>query len=46
MALDLESAITAFNGATSRADTTEGKSQLNIDVAYGLKARMALSTGD
>jgi hypothetical protein len=46
IALDLESAITAFNGATSRADTTEGKSQLNIDVAYGLKARMALSTGD
>jgi len=37
--LDLDAAIASFNGATERSD----KSQLNIDVAYGLKARAALN---
>lgn len=40
--LDLDAAIASFNGATERSD----KSQLNIDVAYGLKARAALNSGD
>ncbi len=43
---DLDSAIAAFAGAESRAETRSGKSQLNINVAYGLKARWALSKGD
>lgn len=43
---DLDAAISSFQNATSRPGSTAGKSQLNIDVAYGLKARAALSTGD
>lgn len=43
---DLDAAISAFENATDRPGGTAGKSQLNIDVAYGLKARVALSTGD
>lgn len=44
---DLESAISAFeNGAERTGGGAEAKSQLNIDVAYGLKARWALSKGD
>lgn len=43
---DLNAAISAFDGATPRESSIKGKSQLNIDVAYGLKARMALSKGD
>lgn len=45
--LDVDTAITYFGDATSRpTGTADGKSQLNIDVAYGLKARAALNTGD
>ena len=45
--LDVDTAITYFEDATSRpTGTADGKSQLNIDVAYGLKARAALNTGD
>lgn len=43
---DLDAAISAFENASERPGSTAGKSQLNIDVAYGLKARVALSTGD
>lgn len=43
---DLDAAINAFENASERPGSTAGKSQLNIDVAYGLKARVALSTGD
>lgn len=45
---DLQSAITAFeNGDSPRSSGgAEAKSQLNIDVAYGLRARWALSKGD
>jgi hypothetical protein len=43
---DLDAAISAFENATARPGGTAGKSQLNIDVAYALKARTALSTGD
>ncbi|SED19464.1 SusD family protein [Tenacibaculum sp. MAR_2009_124] len=39
---DLEAAITTFNGASARSD----KSQLNVNVAHGLKARAALNSGD
>ena len=47
IALDLETAISNFENATSRpTGNAFDKSQLNIDVAYGLKARMALSKGD
>lgn len=45
--LDLDAAISAFENGTSRpSGGPEVKSQLNIDVAYGLKARWALSKGD
>jgi hypothetical protein len=45
--LDLDTAIDFFTNATARpTGTADGKSQLNIDVAYGLKARVALNTGD
>jgi len=45
--LDLDAAIGFFENATPRpTGSADNKSQLNIDVAYGLKARMALSTGD
>lgn len=44
---DLNDAITAFEDAAPRpSGGAEAKSQLNIDVAYGLKARWALSKGD
>ena len=44
---DVNSAISYFDGATARpTGTADGKSQLNIDVAYGLKARIALNSGD
>ncbi|HCX24678.1 MAG TPA: RagB/SusD family nutrient uptake outer membrane protein, partial [Cytophagales bacterium] len=45
--LDLDAAITAFESGTGRTGSGEAaKSQLNINVAHGLKARMALSMGD
>lgn len=44
---DLNTAITYFEEATPRpTGTADAKSQLNIDVAYGLKARAALNSGD
>ena len=44
---DLNDAITAFeNGAPRPSGGAEAKSQLNINVAHGLKARWALSKGD
>ncbi|NNJ88251.1 MAG: RagB/SusD family nutrient uptake outer membrane protein, partial [Eudoraea sp.] len=44
---DLNAAISAFeNGAGRPSGGPESKSQLNIDVAYGLLARTALSKGD
>ena len=44
---DVNSAIDYFNGATPRpTGNAYDKSQLNIDVAYGLKARIALNMGD
>ena len=47
IALDLDTAISNFENATTRpTGNAFDKSQLNIDVAYGLKARMALSKGD
>jgi hypothetical protein len=45
--LDLDTAIGFFENATPRpTGSADNKSQLNIDVAYGLKARAALATGD
>lgn len=45
--MDLDEAITAFKKGTPRSSGgPETKSQLNINVAYGLKARWALSKGD
>lgn len=45
--LDLDAAITAFGSGTGRTGSGRAaKSQLNINVAHGLKARMALSMGD
>ena len=47
IASDLDAAIASFQNATARpTGSAFDKSQLNIDVAYGLKARMALNTGD
>jgi hypothetical protein len=47
MRLDVDTAISYFEEATSRpTGSAAGKSQLNIDVAYGLKARIALNSGD
>jgi hypothetical protein len=44
---DLTDAITAFENGSGRSGTSaEAKSQLNIDVAYGIRARWALSKGD
>lgn len=44
---DLDAAISAFDKGTGRTGGgTEVKSQLNINVAHGLKARWALSKGD
>lgn len=45
--LDLDEAIAAFKKGSPRpSGGPETKSQLNINVAYGLKARWALSKGD
>ncbi|MFD1615438.1 RagB/SusD family nutrient uptake outer membrane protein [Gelatiniphilus marinus] len=45
--VDLNAAIAAFQNAASRPNGgPETKSQLNINVAQGLKARWALSMGD
>jgi hypothetical protein len=47
VASDLEAAISSFETAAARpTGTASDKANLNIDVAYGLKARMALATGD
>lgn len=44
---DLDAAIRNFEDATPRpTGSAYDKANLNIDVAYGLKARMALATGD
>jgi hypothetical protein len=44
---DLDAAITAFASGTGRTGGgAAAKSQLNINVAHGIKARMALSMGD
>lgn len=43
---DINEAISYFNGATPRATgAAEAKAQLNIDVAQGIKARIALNSG-
>lgn len=43
---DIDEAISFFDGATARpTGTAAAKSQLNIDVAYGIKARIALNSG-
>ncbi|TXG38795.1 RagB/SusD family nutrient uptake outer membrane protein [Seonamhaeicola maritimus] len=43
---DVDTAIGYFQGATARpTGSADAKSQLNIDVAYGLKARIALNSG-
>lgn len=45
--LDLNAAISSFENGNGRpSGGAEVKSQLNINVAYGLKARWALSKGD
>jgi len=47
MELDIDTAISFFEEATPRpTGSADAKSQLNIDVAYGIKARIALSKGD
>jgi hypothetical protein len=47
IASDLDDAISNFEKATPRPKgNAADKANLNIDVAYGLKARMALATGD
>ena len=43
---DLNAAIIAFDGAQARPGGTAGKSQLNINTAYAILARAALSKGD
>ena len=44
---DLDAAISNFEGAAARSTSTASdKANLNIDVAWGLKARAALATGD
>jgi len=44
---DINNAISYFKDATARpTGNAFDKSQLNIDVAYGLKARIALNMGD
>jgi hypothetical protein len=43
---DIDVAIDYFDGATQRpTGSAAGKSQLNVDVAYGIKARIALNSG-
>jgi hypothetical protein len=42
---DINTAIDYFDGATQRPNSVAGKSQLNVDVAQGLKARIALNSG-
>ena len=45
--LDLDASIAAFAGASSRpTGDPKHKSQLNVNVAHGLKARWALSKGE
>lgn len=45
--LDLDAAIAAFANASARpTGDAKHKSQLNVNVAHGLKARWALSKGD
>ena len=45
--IDANAAIGYFENASARpTGTAKAKSQLNIDVAYGLKARIALNSGD
>jgi hypothetical protein len=47
IASDLDAAIKNFEDASSRpTGNASDKANLNIDVAHGLKARMALATGD
>lgn len=47
MRSDINTAIGYFENATPRpTGNAYDKSQLNIDVAYGLKARIALNSGD
>lgn len=47
VASDLTTAIRNFENATPRpVGNASDKADLNIDVAYGLQARMALATGD
>jgi hypothetical protein len=47
IASDLSAAIGNFENATPRpTGSAYHKANLNIDVAYGLRARMALATGD
>ncbi len=47
IASDLDAAISNFENASPRpTGSAFDKSHLNINVAYGLKARMALATGD
>ena len=44
--LDVNEAINYFNGATQRpTGSADAKSQLNINVAQGIKARIALNSG-
>ena len=44
---DINSAISYFDGAAPRpTGSADAKSQLNIDVAQGIKARIALAKGD
>ena len=44
---DLDAAISNFEGAAARSTSSASdKANLNIDVAWGLKARAALATGD
>ncbi|REG85230.1 RagB/SusD family nutrient uptake outer membrane protein [Winogradskyella sediminis] len=44
---DINTAISYFENATPRqTGDAKYKSQLNIDVAYGIKARIALASGD
>ena len=46
IASDLDAAISSFESATPRpTGSAYDKANLNIDVAYGLKARMALNSG-
>ncbi len=46
MRLDIDTAIDFFENATARpTGTADSKSQLNIDVAQGIKARIALNSG-